>query len=67
MKGITTIASLPSGAGQAAQLKPEVGEAKPNHPIILTGSEAMALMEKMWADALASLPVISPDMLDTSA
>jgi len=29
MKGITTIAALPSGAGQAAHLKAEVGEAKP--------------------------------------
>jgi hypothetical protein len=30
MKGITTIAALPSGAGQAAALPAEVGEAKPD-------------------------------------
>jgi hypothetical protein len=29
MKGITTLAALPSGAGQAAALPAEVGEAKP--------------------------------------
>lgn len=33
MKGITTIAALPSGAGQAAHLPAEVGEAKAKPPV----------------------------------
>jgi hypothetical protein len=82
VKGITTIAALPNGAGQAAHLKAEVGEAKPvlagidyasGGPDttvirIITQALTKAMVKQIDREmmALFNAPARSTDMLDTS-
>jgi hypothetical protein len=63
MKGITTIAALPNGAGQAAHLKPEVHSAR----------ELLPLHPANWhrtAYLIGAVPsftfTVNADLLDTS-
>jgi hypothetical protein len=55
MKGITTLAALPSGAGQAAALPAEVGEAKAQEPIVMTAVEAEGYFARLVAPLVAAL------------
>jgi hypothetical protein len=52
---LTTVAALPSGAGQAAALPAEVGEAKAQEPIVMTAVEVEGYFARLVAPLVAAL------------
>jgi hypothetical protein len=67
MKGITTIAAIPSGAGCLSALPAEVGEAKPEgvQGVKFPEGTTFTFFDEAQA-AFHPLPAIDADMLDTS-